>query len=122
MRRRALLCGLLVVSGCGGGAASPSASATPDVRATLFDGVEVECREITDDDCDQAVSAVVNGVPYGNNVVSVEIGPLEERLAVTPQPPWAASARAEMVDGFVYELVIVQDVRPGPMVISFAPD
>jgi hypothetical protein len=122
MRRRALLALLFATGGCGGVESPPNATAADDVRATLVDGVEVECREITADDCDQAVSAIVNGVPYGENVVAVQIGPLEEPLDVTPAPPWAASARAAMVDGFVYELVIVQDARPGPMVISFAQD
>ena len=122
MRHRAIACGLLFLAGCAGAESRPNATAADDVRATLIDGVEVECRQVSVDDCDQAVSAVVNGVPYGHNVVAVEIGPLDERLQVTPQPPWAASARAEMADGFVYELVIVQEMRPGPMEISFAPD
>ena len=122
MRAWTALAALAALAGCGMANGPVEATTFDQVRATLIDGVEVECRGITVDDCDQAVSAVVNGVPYGHNVVAVEIGPLEERLAITPEPPWAASARAEMVDGFVYELVIVQEVRPGPMEISFAPD
>lgn len=111
-----------MLAGCGMTSGTLEATTFDEVRGTLIDGVEVECRQITEDDCDQAVSAIVNGVPYGHNVVSVEIGPLEERLQVTPEPPWSASARAVMNDGFVYELVIVQERRPGPMEVSFAPD
>ena len=83
--------------------------------------IAVQCNEITQEDCEQAVSAIVNGLPT-DDVIKIELGPLEERLAITPEPAWSASARAVMSDGFEYELVIYQEVRPGPMEINFAPE
>lgn len=113
---------LLAAAGCGVVTGPQEETTFTEIGGTLIDGVEVECRDIDADDCEQAVSAIVNGVPHGEGVERIEIGPLEERLAVTPTPAWAASASAVMVDGFVYELVIIQEVRPGPMEVTFAPE
>jgi hypothetical protein len=113
---------LLAAAGCGLVSGPQEETTFTEISGTLIDGVEVECRDIEPEDCEQAVSAIVNGVPHGEGVEAIQIGPLEERVAVTPIPPWAASARAVMVDGFVYELVIIQEVRPGPMEVRFAPE
>jgi hypothetical protein len=121
MTRAALGALALLVAGCGL-VAGPQQTTFTEISATLIDGVEVECRDVEPDDCEQAVSAIVNGVPHGEGVESIEIGPLEAPLEVTPTPAWAASARAVMVDRFVYELVITQEVRPGPMEVTFAPE
>jgi hypothetical protein len=94
----------------------------PEFPDENIDSIDVACREISEDDCDQAVSAIVNGLPGGGEVVEIEIGPLQEQVAITPQPEWSASARAVMSDGFEYHLVIYQHVRPGPMEINFAPE
>ena len=124
---------MLLLAGCGllggemstpvieGRPAGPVGPAPPEPGGAA-PTVEVQCDEITQDDCEQAVSAIVNGLPYGYGVVQIEIGPLEERLQITPEPAWSASARAVMSDGFVYDLVIFQEVRPGPMEINFAPE
>ena len=131
--RRALISGVVaatLLAGCGllGGEVSTPVVTQPrpavQAPANGADGptVDVRCEEITQDDCEQAVSAIVNGLPNGDDVVEIEIGPLEEQIAITPVPAWSASARAVMSDGFEYELVIFQEVRPGPMEINFAPD
>ena len=120
---------LALVAGCGflgGELSTPVTRPRPALQAPVPTSggptVDVQCDEITREDCEQAVSAIVNGLPNGDQVVQIEIGPLEEQLAITPEPAWSASARALMSDGFEYELVIFQEVRPGPMEINFAPD
>ena len=122
MTRVAAALTLLVATGCGLVTGPQEETTFTEIGGTLIDGVEVECRDVDAEDCDQAVSAIVNGVPHGEGVEMIEIGPLEARLEVTPPPAWAASARAVMVDGFVYELVVTQAVRPGPMEVTFAPE
>jgi hypothetical protein len=121
----------LPLAGCGvlGGGESATPLIDPDAGRIEpqfpdenIESLDVECREISDDDCDQAISAIVNGLPNGGEVVEVEIRPLEDQIAITPQPEWSASARALMSDGFEYDLVIYQHVRPGPMEINFAPE
>lgn len=124
---------LLLLAGCGllgGEMSTPVTEARPAVPVgpappepgVAAPTVEVQCEEITQEDCEQAASAIINGLPNGSGVVQIEIGPLEERLEITPVPAWSASARAVMSDGFEYDLVIYQEVRPGPMEINFAPE
>lgn len=93
-----------------------------EVSGTLVDGVEVECRDVERELCEQAVSAIVHGLPAGDTTEHIELAPLDRELTITPEPEWAASAQVRMADGFVYDLVLVQEVQPGPIEVNFAPD
>jgi hypothetical protein len=118
-----IVCALLVA--CGGFGGAPESAVFGEVGESLpaaSSNVEVDCAEESRDDCEQAVSAIVNGLPAGDEVTEIELRALDKPLAMTPAPPWSASATVTMENGFVYELVIIQEMRPGPMHIDFAPD
>jgi hypothetical protein len=101
-----IVCALLVA--CGGFGGAPESAVFGEVGESLpaaSSNVEVDCAEES-----------------GDEVTEIELRALDKPLAMTPAPPWSASATVTMENGFVYELVIIQEMRPGPMHIDFAPD
>ncbi len=115
-------CLLWLLAGCGLSRPGPIEATTfAEVGESLEGGVAMECGEGSDADCEQALEAIIEFLPE-SRVVAVEIGPLEERFAVTPVPAWAASAQVQLADGSVVGLVVVQPEASGPMEVNFPPD
>lgn len=58
-------CVLWLTAGCGPSGPGPIEATTFAAIGETADGVDRDCRTVSADDCEQAVNAIVNQLPYG---------------------------------------------------------